>query len=88
MKKAERIYTDTYFDCKYQIRTFGYEENVGFNSLSYNDNETVSTRTLNEIQKYIDSGRKKLEIDIKLNKEVLDMVQVTLDNTRKSHSNL
>lgn len=96
MTKAERIYTDTYLNCRRHIRTWGYEENVGFNRLSYNDNETVCTRTFNEIQKYIDKDKKILETDIKLdildaatiklNKQVLDMVQTTLDNTIKSHS--
>ena len=95
MPKAERIYIDTYFDCRHHIKTFGYEENVGFNSLTYNDNEKVGTRTLNEIQKYINLDRKKLEMNIKLNiltadkiklnKQVLNMVQVTLNNTRKTH---
>lgn len=94
MTKAERIYAVTYVDCRLHIKRFGYEENVGFNSLSYNDNETVSIRTLNAIQKYIDSDRKMLEMDIKLNiltagaiilnKQVLDMVQATLDNTRNA----
>ena len=96
MTKAERIYLDTYLNCRYHIRTWGYEENAGFNRLSYGDNETVCTRTFNEIQKHINKDRKTLEIDIKLgilssdtinlNKQVLDMVQVTLNNTIKSHS--
>lgn len=93
MTKAERIYDNTRFECKMHIEAWGYEENVGFNTVIYNDNETVCKRTLNEIRKHLERARKNLAIDIKLNiltseqatleEQVLNMVEKTIENTKR-----
>ena len=98
MTKAERIFRNTYADCKIHIENWGYEENVGFNQLSQNDNETVCTRTFNEIAKYIIGERKRIELSVKYNvidsekantyNHALDMVQATLNNAIKSHAQI
>lgn len=92
MTKAERIYGATRFQCKKHIEAWGYEENVGFNGVEAE--EVISVRTCNDIQKIIDSKRRGLCIDRKLNvsspekldaeEKVLNMVQATLNNSRKS----
>ena len=92
MKKAEKIFNETRYDCKKHIDAWGYEDNVGFNGLSTED--AVSIRTCNDIQKILDSKLGLIAIDRKLgvsteeklNREenVLKMVQATLNNNRKS----
>ena len=97
MTKAERIFRDTYTECRKYAKTWGFRYNpdgrpVGFNGLI--TEEVVYVRTLNSVQKFIDRERKKLardeELDVldadRLNllKYALDMVQVTLDNSRES----
>lgn len=98
MTKAEKIFKDTYTECRKNAKSWGFRYNpdgrpVGFNSLV--TEEVVYTRTLNDVQKFIDRERKDLARDEKLNvldadrlnllKYALDMVQVTLDNNRKSN---
>ena len=97
MTKAERIFRDTYTECRKYAKTWGFRYNpdarpVGFNGLI--TEEVVYVRTLNSVQKFIDRERKNLardeELDVldadRLNllKYALDMVQVTLDNSRKN----
>lgn len=98
MTKAERIFTNTYIDCRIHIKDWGYEENVGFNQLSQDDNETVCTRTFNAIAKCIDAERKRIVLAEKYDvinhekatfyNQALDMVQTTLDNAIKSHARI
>ena len=98
MTKAERIFRNTYAECRIHIKNWGYEENTGFTRLSLDDNETVCTRTFNEIAKYITAERKRIEISVKYNvidsekanayNQALNMVQATLDNTIKSHAQI
>lgn len=90
MKKAERIFNETYTECRLWIKKHGYEENCGFASLFYKETECVCKRTCNAIQKWID--RERYDIKLSLNLEVitqerfeflnnaLDMVQKTLEN--------
>lgn len=93
MTKAERIFKDTYTECRLHIKRHGYEENVGFNTLIIKDTESVSTRTFNAISKLIASERKSVEISEKLgignatlNRQALDMVEATLNNNIKSNA--
>lgn len=94
MTKAERIFKDTYYECKHHVNAWGFERNpdgrpIGFNSLS--TDETTCRRTWNAIQKEIDSERNRLDLDekyeilepdrIEFLRFALEMVQVTLDNT-------
>lgn len=91
MTKAERIYRATRYECKKHISNWGYKENVGFNAVIYNDNETVCKRTLNEMRKHLERARKHLALDIKLGiltseaatfeEQILNMVEKTIENT-------
>lgn len=93
MTKAERIYRKTRFECKRHIEVWGYEENAGFNTVIYNDNETVCKRTLNDMKHFLERARKDLAIDIKLGiltgeqakleEQVLNMVEKTIENTKR-----
>ena len=93
MTKAERIYNKTRFACKQHIENWGYEENCGFNTVIYEDNETVCNRTLNEIRKHLERARKTLRIDVKLGiltneaatleEQTLNMVEKTIENTKR-----
>lgn len=93
MKKADRIFIETYKECFYHFSRFGYEFNpdgkaIGFTGLI--TNETTSTRTYNAIQKIIDKKIALTNTDFELSvitenelkKElyVLDIVQSTLNN--------
>ena len=97
MKKAEKIFNDTRRECNAHIESWGYEMNVDGNSLGFNGlitDDVVYTRTLNDVQTILDKARDLIKRDIKLGitnleKEqlkiqVLNMVQSTLDNQRKS----
>jgi len=88
--KAERIFEDTYRECRHHVRAWGITEGkaIGFTSLC--TEERTSRRTWNNIQRIIDSKKRQLRIDKELgvfseeknNKEqyILDMVQETLNN--------
>ena len=93
MTKAERIYNATRFECKRHIEAWGYEENVGFNTVIYDDNETVCKRTLNDMKHFLERARKNSAIDIKLGvltneqatleEQILNMVEKTIENTKR-----
>ena len=98
MTKAERIFRDTYAECRKNARSWGFRYNpdgrpVGFNGLI--TEEVVYVRTLNSVQKFIDRESKNLDRYEKLNvldadrlnflRYALGMVQTTLDNNRKSN---
>ena len=97
MTKAERIFRDTYSECRQIIKHHGYEPNSGLNGLVMKDNETTCTRTLNAISKLLKSEQRSNEMAKKLNAisaersqmnaDALKMVERTLynaiiDNTR------
>lgn len=97
--KAQRIFSVTYVQCKRQMETWGKQYNpngrpFGFNGVICRDDESVSIRTLNDMQKLIDSRKKMLEMDKKYDiftaeeladrEYIIEAVQVTLDNNRKS----
>ena len=99
MTKAERIFYDTFCECKRYIRDWGYKENpdgsaVGYNTVIYGDNETVCTRTMNDIEKCIERMRKHYNQSLKfgvldddrymLNIQALNMVHATVRNNRES----
>ena len=98
MTKAERIFKDTWYECAKHIKVWGYSTNpdgsaVGFNTVIYKDNETVCTRTMNEVGKLIERDRKRWaqsyrlgvltadEYEIKM--QILNMVESTVRNTRE-----
>ena len=65
MTKAERIYKDTRWECMRHIENFGLgrDENgkiIGFNSVALKDNESISTRTINDLRKCLEADRKQI----------------------------
>lgn len=97
MKKAEKIFKDTYTECRLHVKAWGLEYNpngkaVGFTGVI--TEEPVCNRTLNEIQKYIDSENYKLDCYDRMGvgdkekhdfwRDALKMVQSTVDNSRDS----
>ncbi len=98
MTKAERIYKETRFDCLRHVRDGFYQENedgsaAGFTGLTCKDDETVSIRTINTVEKLLISAKRLLATDVKLGvmdsaraereERVLKMVESTLNNNRK-----
>lgn len=89
MTKARKIFEDTYCECRRHIKVWGYD-GVGFNRMA--TEETVCTRTINEIQKHIDREYKDLQRDaqfmdaerVQFLQNALNMTQMTLNNVRES----
>lgn len=96
MTKAEKIFNETYTECRLHARTWGCERSengkaIGFNKLA--TEEATSRRTWNAIQKLIDKERERIEFDKRLGIDVrevvefgLEMVQETLNNTIRWHT--
>jgi len=99
MTKAEKIFKDTYTQCRVYIKAWGTERNdngkvVGFTRLDYSDNDFVCMRTINAVEKLLASERKMLAMDIKLGilepdrikvlTDALDMVESTIENQKDS----
>lgn len=99
MTKAERIFNDTRFDCLKHLKDWGYQQNdngtaVGFNRMTYGENESMCQRTVNDIRKILESKRRGIAIDRKLGvstpekldfeERVLNMVESTLNSQERS----
>lgn len=97
MTKAEKIFKDTYYECRKQIKAFGIQRNpdgkmVGFSGLI--TELPVSIRTCNDVKKFIDKETKRLDrndefgIGTQESQEfqrlALEMTHSTLDNQIKS----
>lgn len=100
MKKAEKIFEDTFTACRIHVRDFGLEFNpngeaIGFNGLITED--VVCTRTVNAVQKLVDSKLREWDIFDKYDtngdegrarrdfwRQAMKMVQSTINNERKS----
>lgn len=88
MTKAEKIFADTYSECRMHCRHFGYQ-NHGYNNLI--TEKAYCTRTLNDIQKLIDKEAKQITLDVRLGiipkndyrVGAIKMVQDTLNNARQ-----
>ena len=95
MTKAERIFKATYFECRTHVKNWGIGRNtngrpVGYETLITKDDESVSIRTCNAVQKFIESEKRRLERNGKFgvgtpesqecNKFALEMTQATLNN--------
>ena len=93
-KKAERIYNDTRYEIKRIKEAFPHDQFDAMSSLSYNDNECLVKRTLEDIQNIINSKLRGIDIDIKLNiitnkkaefeRDIIRIMQNTLNNKIKS----
>ena len=99
MKKAERIYEATRWQCKKLWETYGYAENkngtaVGFNTVHHADNEVIYNETLKAMDILLASDRRMLEMDKKLGivdeaqytkeTQIYKMIEATISNARKS----
>lgn len=67
MTKAERIFNDTYTECRQIVKHFGYETYSRLNNLVMKDTECGCTRTFNAIAKLIASERRFIVLSRKLN---------------------
>lgn len=93
MTKAERIFKDTYAECRRHAKRWGIDRNpdgtaIGFCRLA--TEEVTCIRTWNEIQRLIDKEHSMIELDkellgiderTELCEYALEMVQSTLNNT-------
>ena len=96
MTKAEKIFNDTYSECRIHIKDWGFEMNPDGKPASFNrlhTKEPVSTRTFNAVQKLIDSEKRMIAFDKEMGydpdytdllEKALMMVQVTLDAHREA----
>lgn len=102
MTKAERIFNNTYTECRIHTKTWGMQRNpngkaIGFTGLIKRDSDTSCKRTWNAIQKLIDSKKKQVEIALKYDfgdreyyemcSFALEMVQSSLDNEINNWTN-
>ena len=99
MTKAERIFMATRHECMAHILDWGYKldqngKAIGFNSVFYNDDEFICTRTLNDLEKILASRRKMADRHFKygsydaaryeLETQILNTVESTIRNNRAS----
>jgi hypothetical protein len=99
MTKAERIYNATRYECKKHIEDWGYQTNpdgssIGYGSVICRDDESVCTRTLNEIEKILINKRNGELLNLKLGihdstrfekeNQILNMIESTIRNNRKA----
>ena len=94
MTKAQRIFSETRFDCKEHISHWGFD-GIGFNRLSYRNDESICTRTLNAVERELKRAEKNLCLDRELGvgteeknsleEKILKMVRVTLENNSLSY---
>lgn len=97
MTKAERIYNATRYECKKHIEDWGYQTNpdgssIGYSSMICKDDESICTRTLNEIEKILNNKRKGEALNLKLGihdadrfekeNQILNMIETTIRNNR------
>lgn len=96
MTKAEKIFKDTYYECRKHIRDWGIERNPDGRPVAYGSLITelvVSIRTCNAVQKFIDAESRRLDLNDKygvgteesqrFQRLALEMTQATLDNQIK-----
>lgn len=90
MTKSEKIFKDTYTECRAYIRNWGVELNPDGSSIGFNfliTEEVVCNRTCNDVQKLLDKElrivaiEEKYGFDRSTQKSALNMVQATLNNT-------
>lgn len=97
MTKAERIFKDTYFECRRHIKVHGIERNSDGRPVAYGSlitEDAVCIRTCNAVQKEIDKESHRLDMNDRLGigtsesqkfqRLALEMTQATLDNQIKN----
>ena len=97
MTKAERIFKETRYQCSHNIKIYGYKE-IGFNNVCVRESKdnSISKRTLNDLDRIYEEAVKKLVADYKIGAigkekayaeaQVLRKVRLTLDNARHAIS--
>ena len=86
MTKAERIFRDTYTDCRIFVEAWG-ETNERFAGVSCKDSESVCKRTLNAMRKFLESERKSIKHSAKLGiitDERKNFLQLALDMVERT----
>ena len=92
--KAQRLFLKNFIICRRHVESWGFE-GFGFMGIDCEENETVPTRTCNDIQKLIDGRRKHYEVcenlgvaveNLETKKQALEMLQITLDNQRRNNA--
>lgn len=95
MTKAQKIFQDTWTECRLHIKDWGMQYNpdgtaIGFNNMD--TDEPMCTRTFNAIEKEIDKAERLTKVDYeigiaddwtKLCEDSLKMVRSTLKNARE-----
>lgn len=92
--KAQRLFHKNFAACLRYVERWGFE-GIGFTGVDCEENETVPTRTCNDIQKLIDVRRKHYEAcenhgitveNLETKEQALEMLQITLDNQRRNNA--
>ena len=94
MKKAERIFWETYVECKDLRERHGFQRNPNGEAVGYNTlctEETFCARTISAVQKELDTRLSWIRFDKRhgipvdpAKEEVLEMVQATINNARRA----
>lgn len=94
MTNAERIFRKTRRECKVFIESYGYEENVGLNRVAVEDDENITVKTLDEMNRLLRNARHTADNSKELGvmdddrytveTQVLDMIEATIANARKN----
>lgn len=98
MTKAERLFAETRYECKTYLNNWGYKLNEDGTPISYarvgsTDDDYVCTRTLNEMMKLLEKGRKHIERckehgiydddKYEFETQLHNMIEATIRNHRK-----
>lgn len=98
MTKAEQMFRANRIECERHIERWGYETNkdgkaIGFNTVCQSEFDTYSTRTLNDIMKFVEADRKRIELSFKygvydkkkyeFKMQALNMIESTVEHSRK-----
>ena len=94
MTKAERIFKDTYFTCRKHVKDWDMKRHpdgrpVAYDTLITKDDEDVSIRTCNAVQKFIESEKRRLELNDKFGigtPESQERNKYALEMTDSSHA--
>ena len=85
MTKAERIFEETFKACRKHIKTWGYDERIGFNSLC--TEEVVYPRTVSAVKAILKARKERAVMEAqltgnKLNLQAIAMVEATVANAQ------
>ena len=94
MTNAERIYRKTRIECKQFIENYGYEESIGLNRVAVEDDENITEKTLDEMNRLLRNAIRTVENSKELGvmdnekytseTQILNMIEATIVNARKN----